>query len=204
LTEIVDRSAVFEDIWTRNLWGSEESRSGLGSEVVRTASFRSAFEAFLVEVGAGRLYDAPCGDFNWMRHVALPQGLAYVGADIVAPMIASLQAQYGGPDRAFLVADIVTDPPPQADVWLCRESLFHLGLAEIRAVIVQWRASGIPYFLATTTPTVTQNADIQAGGWRPLNMALADFDLGAPWAAIPDGSPRDPAKVVGVWRHSLP
>ncbi|MBW8891788.1 MAG: hypothetical protein JF617_06385 [Burkholderiales bacterium] len=199
MPDAIDRSAIFEEIWADNHWGSPESRSGPGSEVQRTAPFRAALEAFLVEIGARSLYDAPCGDYNWMRHVALPDGLAYVGADIVAPMIAELQSEYGSKRRRFIVADIVADPPPTADVWLCRESLFHLSIAESRAVIAHWRASAIPYFMATSTPTVTQNTDIQAGGWRPLNLELADFDLGPPMARIPDGSPRDLAKVIGIW-----
>lgn len=199
MTDAIDRSAIFEAIWADNLWGSAQSRSGPGSEVERTAPFRAALAGFLARVGARRLYDAPCGDYNWMRHVALPEGTAYVGADIVAPMIAQLQRDHGAEDRRFIVADIVTDPPPAADVWLCRESLFHLSLDEVRRVIAHWRASSIPYLLATSTPTVAANTDIRAGGWRPLNMELDDFDLGPPVSRIPDGSPRDVHKVIGVW-----
>jgi hypothetical protein len=199
VTDVVDRSAIFEAIWAENLWGSAESRSGPGSEIERTAPFRAALADFLVRVGARSLYDAPCGDYHWMRHVALPEGLAYIGADIVAPMIDALQRDHGGDGRRFVVADIVTDPPPVVDVWLCRESLFHLSLDEARRVIAHWRASPIAYLLATSTPTVTRNGDIRAGEWRPLNMELDDFDLGPPIARIPDGSPRDVHKVIGVW-----
>ncbi len=202
MTDGVDRGEVFQAIWAENIWGSPESRSGPGSEVARTAPFRAALEAFLAQTGACSIYDAPCGDYNWMRHVTLPSGMVYVGADIVGPMIAQLQAEHGSDDRRFMVADIVTDPPPPVDVWLCRESLFHLSLAETRQVIAQWRASTIPYFLATSTPTVTRNTDIRAGGWRQLNMELEDFDLGPPMIRIPDGSPRDVDKVIGVWTKS--
>lgn len=202
MIEQVDRGAIFERIWAENHWGSLESRSGLGSEVERTAPFRASLEAFLAQIGPGLLYDAPCGDFNWMRHVAFPAGMTYVGADIVAPMIMKLQREFGSATRRFQVADIVIDPPPPADVWLCRESLFHLSLDDCRAVIANWRASTIPYFLATSTPTVTQNTDIRAGDWRPLNMELADFDLGPPVARFSDGSPRDLGKIIGVWTRS--
>lgn len=199
MTDVVDRSAIFEAIWTRNLWGSPESRSGPGSEIERTAPFRASLASFLTQVGARSLYDAPCGDYNWMRQVALPEGLTYVGADIVTPMIAELERDHGSDTRRFVVADIVTDPPPPADVWLCRESLFHLGLDDVRQVIAHWRASSIPYLMATSTPSVTHNTDIRAGDWRALNMELDDFDLGPPIARIPDGSPRDVHKVIGVW-----
>jgi hypothetical protein len=193
VTDQIDRSAIFEKIWTENHWGSAESRSGLGSEVERTVPFRASLEAFLAKIRIGPLYDAPCGDFNWMRHVKLPEGMTYIGADIVAPMISELQRDHGSNVRRFQVADIVTDPPPPANVWLCRESLFHLSLDECRTVIAHWRTSTIPYFLATSTPTVARNTDIKAGGWRPLNMELTDFDLGQPIAKS-----RDVDMVVGV------
>lgn len=196
------REAVFERIWRENLWGSPESRSGPGSEVERTAPFRAAFEAYLAELGPGVVYDAPCGDFNWMRHVMFPEGVTYIGADIVAPMIAELQRDFGSTVRRFEVADIVIDPPPVADVWLCRESLFHLSLDDCRTVIAHWRASAIPYFLTTSTPTVIVNSDIQAGEWRRLNMELDDFDLGRPIARFLDGSPRDVDKIIGVWAQA--
>lgn len=194
------RSAIFTEIWRTHLWPGE-SRSGPGSGVARTADFRAALEAWLEREQPRRFYDAPCGDFLWMQHVDLPERTHYLGADIVAPMIEDLNARYGAANRAFSVADIVAAPPPAADVWLCRESLFHLTLAEAQAVIAHWRASAIPVFMATTTPTVTHNEDIETGAWRPLNLELAPFDLGPPSETLPDAAPADPHKCVGVWRR---
>jgi hypothetical protein len=197
---IQSRSAIFSSIWSNNAWSSAESRSGPGSEIARTAAFRAELEAFLVRVGAASIYDAPCGDFNWMRLTRLPPGAAYVGADIVAPMIEQLQREYGDERRRFALADIVEASPPPADIWLCRESLFHLSFDEIRRVLAHWRASPIPWFLATTTPTVSRNINIKTGSWRQLNMEIAPFDLGLAREYLFDGSPADPHKVVGVWR----
>jgi hypothetical protein len=196
------RANVFTDIWARNGWQGTESRSGPGSGVARTAEFRAAFELFLERERPRTLFDAPCGDFVWMRHVHLPAGTAYVGADIVAPMIIANTKAYAREGVSFAVADIVDVTPPEtADVWLCRESLFHLPLADAQRVIAQWRASSVRWFLATTTPTIMQNTDIAVGGWRPLNLELAPFSLGAPLERIPDGSPADPSKIVGAWRQ---
>ncbi len=195
------RAEVFARIWRDNLWLGDESRSGPGSGVARTAGFRAALEAWLDEARPGVLYDAPCGDFHWMRLVRLPPGCRYIGADIVPEMIESLRAEFGGPSRDFVVADIVEDAPPAADAWLCRESLFHLPLADAQKVIAQWRRSGVEWFLATTTSGVTRNAEIAAGDWRLLNLEAAPFDLGPPVARIPDAAAADPHKVVGVWRR---
>ena len=194
------RAAVFTDIWTRNLWGSAESRSGPGSGVARTAQFREALESFLAREKPHLLYDAPCGDFVWMSHVRLPAGVDYLGADIVAPLIAENESKHGRPGVAFAVADIVAAPPPDASAWLCRESLFHLPIADILAVLAHWRASAIPWFLATTTPLLSRNTECPVGGWRPLNLEIEPFHMGPPDERFPDAAPSDPSKIVGAWR----
>ena len=191
---------VFGEIWRTNAWGDPETRSGPGSTTARTSAFRATLEAFLENIRPQILYDAPCGDFNWMRHVRLPRGVRYIGADIVTDMIAELQRTYASPERRFLVRDIVLDPPLDANVWLCRESLFHLPLAEIERVLIHWRASSIEYFLATTSPSIGSNQDIAMGAWRPINMEIEPFGLGLAQFYLPDAAPADPAKVVGVWR----
>jgi hypothetical protein len=191
---------VFSEIWRNNLWGDRETRSGPGSTVVRTEGFRRALEGFLQQVNPGVLYDAPCGDFNWMRLVRLPPQTGYIGADVVPELIALLERNHASDHRRFLLRDVVFDAPPDADVWLCRESLFHLSLAEIGMVIDQWRESSISYFLATTSTAITTNTDIATGGWRPINMEIDPFTLGPPQLYLPDAAPSDPSKVVGVWR----
>ena len=195
-----NRSAIFTEIWRNHIWPGE-SRSGPGSGVTRTAPLRAALEAFLEREQPHLFYDAPCGDFLWMQHVKLPTRTHYLGADIVAPMIEELQSRYTTPTRTFRVADIVTNPPPPCDIWLCRESLFHLTLTDAQTVINHWRASTIPLFLATTSPTITHNQDIATGAWRPLNLELAPFNLGPPSEMLPDGAPADPHKCIGVWRR---
>ena len=105
------RAEVFTRIWRDNLWLGAESRSGPGSGVERTVGFRAALEAWLEEARPRVLYDAPCGDFHWMRLVRLPEGCRYIGADIVPQMIEALQAELGTERRRFVVTDIVEDEP---------------------------------------------------------------------------------------------
>jgi len=195
------RAAAFTRIWRENLWEDPQSRSGPGSRIARTEAFRAALSAFLFEARTRVLYDAPCGDFNWMRLVRLPPGAQYIGADIVPELIASLRERYEAPGRTFRIADVVEDEPPHADVWLCRESLFHLPLADALRVVEHWRRSAISYFMATTTSSVAHNADVALGYWRPLNLAAPPFDLGPPAAVLTDAAPTDAAKVVAVWRR---
>lgn len=194
------RAEVFTKIWASNTWGSEESRSGPGSGQARTTIFRAALETFLERVQPPLLYDAPCGDYQWMRLVRLPAGTRYLGADIVPPLIEEVRGRFATCGVNFVLSDIVSDPPPAADVWLCREALFHLTLAEGVAVVEHWRRSRIRWFLATTTPTVENNMEVATGGWRKLNLEIGPFDLGSPQIRLPDAAPADPAKIVGAWR----
>ena len=84
---------VFWEIYSGNLWGSAESKSGLGSELAATQEVRALLPRLLAELGVDVLLDVPCGDFNWMRHVDLPVR-EYIGGDIVPPLIDSLRASF--------------------------------------------------------------------------------------------------------------
>ena len=55
-----------------NGWQSPESKSGGSSTLSATAAIRAALPRLLSDLGVAVLIDAPCGDFNWMRHVDLP------------------------------------------------------------------------------------------------------------------------------------
>jgi len=189
--------AVFSDIYHGNMWLDAESVSGRGSTLARTVAVRDALPALLRELGARALLDAPCGDFNWMRHVDL-SGVRYTGADVVPDLIARNRELYGGEGRAFARLDVTRDPLPRADVVLCRDALIHLSFDDARRAIANFKASGSAYLLATTHATVTRNADAPTGGWRSLNLELPPFDFPPPLRSIVE----DPSlgKSLGLWR----
>lgn len=188
---------VFTDIYRGNLWYDPESVSGRGSTLERTAAVRAALPALLRELGARSLLDAPCGDFNWMRHVDL-SGVSYAGADVVPDLIERNRQLYGGEGRAFLHLDITRDALPRADVVMCRDCLIHLSFADARRALRNFKASGSTYLLATTHAGVTENEDAPTGGWRSLNLRLPPFDFPAPARTIVE----DPAleKHLALWR----
>jgi hypothetical protein len=55
----------------------------------------------------------------------MPDGMEYMGGDIVEKLIQQNQSKYGDPHTRFITIDIVKDLLPQADLWLCRDCLFH-------------------------------------------------------------------------------
>src|SRR5579862_3313707 len=119
--------AIFEDIAAGNKWLNPESRSGDGSTLAYTRHLREQLAIFAETFEIRTLFDAPCGDFNWMKAVKFPDDLVYIGGDIVASLIEANRTKYARKSREFIEFDIVADKFPEADVWFCRDCLFHLS-----------------------------------------------------------------------------
>lgn len=193
-----DAEAVFSEIYEGNLWGDPESVSGRGSTLGRTEAIRRALPALLEDVGAGSILDAPCGDFNWMRHVELGP-VRYVGADVVPGLVARNRKLYGRGGREFLTLDITRDPLPRADVILCRDCFMHFSFRDVRSAVANFKRSRSEYLFATTHAGVREHRDIATGqGGRYLNLQLPPFNFPEPLKSVVE----DPelGKCLGVWR----
>jgi hypothetical protein len=114
-----------------------------------------------------------------MRHVVDETGIEYVGADIVPRLIDENRRAYAREGIRFLVADILVDPFPRADLWLCRDCLFHLSYRDICGALTRFLESSIPLILTTTYETDAKfaNADIQTGDFRRIDLSKAPFSL---------------------------
>ena len=108
---------AFARIYATNLWGADESRSGLGSASDATRVLRAALPEVLRAVGARTLLDAPCGDFGWLSHVDLGP-VDYIGADIVPALVERNTTLFADDRRRFVQLDLTRDPLPAADVVL--------------------------------------------------------------------------------------
>ncbi|KAH8061897.1 hypothetical protein JL722_3854 [Aureococcus anophagefferens] len=90
------RAAYFSAVYDTN---------GPGSTAAAAANARAAVEALVSELGVAVVLDAPCGDMTWMAAADL--GAArYVGADIVADVVARNAAGHASPARRFLELDV--------------------------------------------------------------------------------------------------
>lgn len=194
-----DRKQTFETIFVENRWQSEESRSGDGSSLDQTIILRARLPGLMQALGAKTLLDAPCGDFNWMQAVELPDSVTYVGGEIVPTLVEGLTARHGGERRTFVQLDIVSDPLPDADLWLCRDVLFHLSEADIRAALTNFVRSDIGHLLTTTYEFVTENRDIRSGGFRFINLQRPPFNFPRPRLTIDDFLAPEPPRKLGLW-----
>lgn len=194
----------FGRIYETNLWGSPDSRSGLGSGTEATAGLRASLPGLLAATGARTLLDVPCGDFSWLS--TLPLDLDYIGVDIVDLLVTRNEATYGGPDtrRRFLRRDLTSDPLPRADLVLCRDCLVHLSFANVFAAFANLRRSGSTWLLTTTFLEHEVNGDIEDGDWRMLNLQHPPFNLPSPADVLVEGCIEGDGayadKALGLWR----
>jgi SAM-dependent methyltransferase len=191
------RDTAFDTIYQENRWGSSESRSGDGSTLAQTKLLRAALPRLLRRFDVRRFLDAPCGDFHWMQRVDFGE-VQYIGADIVPALVEDLAARYAQPGREFRQIDIVQGPIPDVDMWLCRDTLFHLPNDDVRQVL-RHAAAHARYFLATTYPFARANRDVRPGGFRFLNLEAEPFGLPPPMQTIDDFAPPQPPRVLGLW-----
>jgi hypothetical protein len=172
--------------------GLPETACGYGSTLRATEGLRAALPALLARLGTEVLLDAPCGDLNWMSRVDL-SGVVYIGVDTSDENLRVARTR--APDVAVGKKDIVAGPLPQVDTVLCRDFLQHLPTAMAQQALENIAATGAKWLLATSHD-VEINEDIaEPGGFRPLNLSIAPFEMGAPVEVIDDG----PGRIVGVW-----
>jgi hypothetical protein len=186
---------VFNRIYEKNAWGSDESVSGPGSTLKSTWNIRQEMPALLKRFNIKIMLDLPCGDFNWMSRIDLGE-TAYIGGDIVPGIIEANKLKY--PGRDFRVLNIIHDPLPAADLLLCKDCFIHLQNKDVLKAIENIRESGIRYLLASTYP-VAFNKLILTGHYRPVNMQRPPFDLPAPVELIEDFADDGTERYLALW-----
>lgn len=193
--------SVFAVIHRKRAWGDGTSVSGGGSDLAETRTVREVLPDLLSDFDIRTMLDAPCGDFHWMSQVDLPLEL-YIGADIVEPIVAANQHNYGSPARRFICADITRDPLPRADLILCRDCMVHMSNPDIALALRNFKRSGARYLLATTYPQmVARNRSIVTGMWRFLDLERPPFAFPPPLRLVEEQTMEIyRSKSLGLWR----
>ena len=205
----ISRASSIEDrftlIYEKNTWGSRESASGIGSTLAFTESTRNLLPELLRKYEIGSIFDAPCGDFNWMRMVDL-QGITYVGADIVSPLIKQLQTSYSTPSISFISLDLTKGVFPKSDLVINRDCLFHLSYTDILAVLRNFITSFSVYLLSTSHDNESEfeNSDIRSGDFRSIDLFASPFNFPRDFLfAIPEpGDGIIPPRKLYLWNRA--
>jgi hypothetical protein len=193
---------VFDDIYAKKFWMSDESASGRGSELGNTEIVRKQLPQIVDAIGARSLLDIPCGDFNWMKSVDLSKIESYIGADIVAALIRSNQELYGGQGTDFRVLDLTSNSLPKVDLILCRDLFVHLSDADVWKSLKAIRESGSEHILLTTYRNFRANYDIITGSFRRMNMELQPFNFRSAILYIEEYDLLETNKSLGLWKVS--
>jgi hypothetical protein len=205
-------SQKFSIIYQKKLWlkgmphfNRDKTLSGHGSTVESTAVLRQNLQAFLRDKPAITFFDAPCGDFNWMKIFNFPDDCTYIGGDVVPELISSLQRQYGrAASRQFIKFDLTSDEFPDADMWFCKDCFQHLSNTDINLALNNFRRSRIRIALISNHSGVSENIDIRTGQFRHVGLTLPPFNLPKPGQILSDSPSDGEPRFVGVWyRKSL-
>ncbi len=192
---------IFRHYYEINEWGNDESVSGAGSTIQYTENIRKMIPQLVNDLGVLVILDAPCGDYNWFRMIKRVPEMTYIGGDIVEPLVKRNQSLYGDNHTKFIRLNIVHDILPKADLWLCRDCLFHLSNHDIFLAMNNFLKSNIPYILTSTYPNCKKNDDIPTGLFRLLNLQLPPFSLGKPIQVIDDWIEGYPVRHLALWER---
>jgi hypothetical protein len=197
---------IFTDYYRANKWRDESSRSGGGSNLAATSEIRPHLPPIWRKLNARIILDVPCGDFHWMNQVDLGE-FEYIGADIVAEMIAENRRRFSRPGVSFRTINLLQDELPQAELVFCRDCLVHFSYADIVRALANIRASGAKWLMMTNFPVTGTNIGIATGQWRPLNFETAPFNFPPPCILLrellnPDLLQSWPDKSLAVWAVS--
>jgi hypothetical protein len=173
----------FELIYNENYWESDESRSGLGSEIKNTKEVLKALKKIIKEYNIRSIIDIPCGDFNWMSKIDM-KNIDYKGFDIVRPVIIDNNKKFKKNNINFYNSDITTSRLAKGDLMFVRDCLVHFSFEDITKSIFRIKQSGSKYLMSTSFVNLEKNIDIYSADWRPINLEKDPFNFPKPIATI--------------------
>ena len=207
------RTDFFTNVFTSRLWHSQESASGHGSDTVNTRNLVKELPNLLHRLQVHSLLDVPCGDFNWMRDVAL-DGIEYIGGDIVPEIVAENSANYARPGLRFEIIDLVKDDLPLVDMVFIRDCFLHFTNDLIVEALQNIARSRIQYLCISHINTFSpwggsggKNIELERAvegvnyEFRPLNFQLPPFNFPTPIDFVYDSGPgMSPEKIMAAWK----
>lgn len=180
--------------WTaiRDSWVARdhETVNGPGSTVDMTAALRNFLADVIKWHNIRSILDAPCGDWNWMRHVDLTD-VKYTGWDVEPTTIELNDKRW--PQHEFSVKNLLTARRiPTVDLIICRDFLIHLPNKQIDQIVDKFTKSGSRFLLATNHPHASNDVDLAPGGeegfaayWqRHVDLEAPPFSLGGRVEAV--------------------
>ena len=166
-------------IYAENSWESNESSSGIGSEIKNTKEVLRALKQIISEFKIKSIIDVPCGDFNWMSYIDM-SNIDYTGYDIVNSLIKKNNRKFKKANINFYHSDITSSELPKGDLMFVRDCLVHFSYEDIKKSIFRIKQSKSKYLMSTSFVDVKKNIDIYSADWRPINLEKEPFNFPKP------------------------
>lgn len=178
---IADLSEKFSKIYMTNAWNGG---SGPGSFFRNTGEYRNELQKFFNQEDITSIVDVGCGDWQYMQHMAIPSTKTYTGYDVVLSVIQDNIERFQTANIHFCDYDGDFEQLIPGDLCVIKDVLQHLSNANIAIFIEQLKKGNFKYALITNFYKSDDlfyadklNSDIENGGWRPLDLTLAPFNL---------------------------
>lgn len=173
---------IFTNIYNQHSWGGT-SKSGPGSDLEQTKTIIETLPKILLQYEIKTFFDAPCGDFNWIKFIDF-SNIQYIGGDIVDDVVKNNIIKYSKDFIKFITTDIIIDTIPKCDMMFTRDCLVHFPIDKIFKFFTNLIFCDVKYFMSTSFVNRTKNTDICFGDWRPLNLLAPPFNFPKPLEII--------------------
>jgi hypothetical protein len=184
-----NNQSAIEKIWANAAKDNSEkleSASGVGSTIKYTENLRNILPEMLRKFSIKSIFDAPCGDMNWMNIFLKENDIDYIGGELVQDLVTNNQ-KYSNKKTKIIKFNITTDKFPTADLWLCRDCWFHLTDEHIFSSIENFLKSDIKFILTTThINTGFKNSNLKETGFKLIDLFSEPYSFPTPLHRITD------------------
>lgn len=159
--------------------------------------------AFCIKHNIKSIYDAGCGELNWMDPRRLiSNNIAYSGGDISVHSVEYCHGHFLGIDIKH--HDMTTDPFPEVDLIFSSDVVIHLSDDDRRKFLNNFVRSGSKYVMITDDRGVKENISIDYSvpfPWQPINWAIDPWNLPPEIDLMPDLVPQGdiPSRRMSMW-----
>jgi SAM-dependent methyltransferase len=170
---------VFSQIYERGKWGRDglgNAISGPGSTLPQGKPFIDYIQTFLSAYEIDSVVDLGCGDWVLARNIDWGS-LHYLGIDVVRRIVRNNQAKYGTSRINFIQLDGANASLPAADLFICKDVLQHLPLAQIFHILNESKKFKYSIFVNDVQESETVNQEIASGEYRPVDLTKSPFNL---------------------------
>ena len=171
----------FSIIHKNNYWDNSETVSGPGSTMKNTVNLRKKLTEIIEKYKIKSIFDAPCGDCNWIKGIIRNSSVKYIGADIVDEIIKKNKKKFNYKNTFFYKKDITKNNLPKTDLFICRDFMFHLSFQDIYIFLNNLKKTNSKYLLISNhfkgKNKKNINRDIISGDFRKIDIFQPPFNF---------------------------